>query len=119
MKNYIVHLIADAPLNQVTMVVRVGGHTRLGTTKHSVLSKPFFEGCLDYVLNLEDLAYPTSKICNCVAFQVKKKKKEGKGGLLQIPLNGEAEGVSHSLKWQHTTQLLIDLVFQHHMTKLP
>lgn len=49
----------------------------------------------------------------------KSKKKEGKGGLLQIPLNGEAEGVSHSLKWQHTTQLLIDLVFQHHMTKLP
>lgn len=47
MKNYIVHLIADAPLNQGTRVVRVGGHTRLDTTKHSVLSKPFFEGCLD------------------------------------------------------------------------
>lgn len=64
------------------------------------------------------MAYPTSKICNFIAFQVK--KKEGKSGLLQIPLNVEAEGVSHSLKWQHTAQHgLIDLVFQHHMTKLP
>lgn len=55
---------------------------------------------------------PQAKSVTVLHFKSKKKKKEGKGGLLQIPLNVEAKGVSHSLKWQHTAHHgLIDLVF--------